>query len=181
MAKIFELMEELMPAPSGNKLLARRPSSRMDELGIVLPAPPKPLGSYVEAAEAGNLLFLSGALPVVNGQLAVAGRLGENLSIQEGQEAARIAALNALAAARQHLGDLNRLRKLVKLTVQVASTEQFEGHASVADGASDLFVRVFGPEVGHVRVVCGMQSLPIGAPVMVETIFEIEPISSPTN
>src|SRR2546422_10950845 len=92
------------------------PSSRLSELGIVLPAPPTPLGAYVEASDTGNLLFLSGTLPVVNGKLGISGRLGENLSVQEGREAARIAALNALAAAEEHLGDLDRLKKLVKLT-----------------------------------------------------------------
>jgi len=164
-----------MPAPSGNKPVLRTPGSRLSELGIVLPAPPTPLGAYVEASDAGNLLFLSGTLPVVNRKLAISGRLGENLSVKEGQEAARIASLNALAVAKQHLGDLDRLKKLVKLTVLIATTEQFTDHASVADGASDLFVQIFGPEAGHVRLVYGVYSLPIGAPVIVDTIFEIEP------
>jgi enamine deaminase RidA (YjgF/YER057c/UK114 family) len=163
-----------MPAPSGNKPVAGGRSSRLSELGIELPAPPTPLGAYVESSAAGNLLFLSGILPVVNRKLAIAGRLGENLSVKEGQEAARIASLNALAAAKQHLGDLDRLKKLVKLTVIVATTEQFSEHAAVADGASNLFVQIFGAEAGHVRLVYGVQSLPVGAPVIVDTIFEIE-------
>jgi enamine deaminase RidA (YjgF/YER057c/UK114 family) len=150
--------------------------SRLSELGIVLPAPPTPLGAYVEASDTGNLLFLSGTLPVVNRKLAISGRLGENLSVKEGQEAARIASLNALAVAKEHLGDLDRLKKLVKLTVLVATTDQFVDHAPVADGASDLFVKIFGPETGHVRLVYGVQSLPIGAPVIVDVIFEIEPM-----
>jgi enamine deaminase RidA (YjgF/YER057c/UK114 family) len=173
-------MEEHMPAPSGNKSVAGGPSSRLSELGIVLPAPPTPLGAYVESSDAGNLLFLSGTLPVVNRQLVIAGRLGENLSIREGQEAARIASLNALAAAKQHLGDLDQLKKLVKLTVLMATTEQFADHAQVADGASNLFVQIFGPEAGHVRLVYGVQSLPIGAPVIVDVIFEIEPARQST-
>jgi enamine deaminase RidA (YjgF/YER057c/UK114 family) len=148
--------------------------SRLSELGIVLPAPPTPLGAYVEASDTGNLLFLSGTLPVVNGKLAVAGRLGANLSVKEGQEAARIASLNALAVAKEHLGDIDRVKKLVKLTVLIATTEQFTEHAPVADGASDLFVQIFGRETGHVRLVYGVQSLPIGTPVIVDTIFEIE-------
>jgi len=156
------------------KALSGGPSSRLSDLGIVLPAPPAPLGAYVESSEAGNLLFLSGMLPVVNRKLAIAGRLGENLSVREGQEAARIASLNALAAAKRHLGDLDRLKKLVKLTVLMATTEQFVEHAPVADGASDLFAQIFGPEAGHVRLVYGVQSLPVGAPVIVECIFEIE-------
>src|SRR5437867_10591864 len=175
MAKTFELMEEHMPAPSGNQAVAVGPNSRLSELGIALPAPPTPLGAYVESSDAGNLLFLSGTLPVVNRKLAIAGRLGENLSVKEGQEAARIASLNTLAAAREHLGDLDRLKKLAKLTVLIATTEQFAGHATVADGSSDLFVQIFGRDAGHVRLVYGVQSLPVGAPVIVETIFEIEP------
>src|SRR5690348_11359746 len=128
-------MEEHMPAPSGNRSINF--SSRLTDLGIALPAPPTPLGAYVESSDTGNLLFLSGTLPVVNHKLAVSGRLGEALSIRDGQEAARIAALNALAAAKQHLGDLDRIKKLVKLTVLVSTTESFTDHAAVADGASD--------------------------------------------
>ena len=163
-----------MQALSGN-YSSNRLSSRLTELGIELPAPPTPLGAYVEASDTGNLLFLSGTLPVANRKLAIAGRLGESLSVKEGQEAARMASLNALAVAKEHLGDLDRLKKLVKLTVLIATTEQFTEHAPVADGASDLFVQIFGPEAGHTRLVYGVQSLPVGAPVIVETIFEIEP------
>src|SRR5258707_6719900 len=171
MAKTFELMEEPMPAPSGNKAVAGGPTSRLAALGIVLPAPPTPLGAYVESSDAGNLLFLSGTLPVVNRKLAISGRLGENLSLKEGQEAARIASLNALAAAKEHLGDLDQLKKLVKLTVLIATTEQFVDHAPVADGASDLFVQIFGRETGHIRLVYGVQKLPICAPLIVDTVF----------
>lgn len=163
-----------MPAPSGNKSVACSPSSRLRELGIALPAPPIPLGAYVESSVAGNLLFLSGTLPVVNRKLAISGRLGENLTVKDGQEAARIASLNALAAAKEHLGDLDRLKRLVKLTVLMATTEEFTEHAPVADGASDLFAKIFGRDACHVRLVYGVYSLPIGAPVIVDTIFEIE-------
>src|SRR5262245_25169636 len=135
-------MEEHMLAPSGNKAVRGNVSSRLAELRIMLPAPPMPLGTYVESSEAGNLLFLSGTLPVVHGKLAISGRLGENLSVKEGQEAARIAALNALAVANEHLGDLDRLKKLVKLTVLMATSEQFTEHAAVADGASNLFAAI---------------------------------------
>src|SRR6266436_3931577 len=166
-------MEEHMQARSGDPI-SDGPSSRLSELGIVLPAPPAPLGAYVESSDTGNLLFLSGTLPVVNGKLAIAGRLGANLSVKEGQEAARIASLNALAAAKQHLDGLDRLKKRLKLTVLIATTEQFADHAAVADGASDLFVQIFGREIGYVRLVYGVQSLPIGAPVIVDTLFEIE-------
>lgn len=163
-----------MQALSGNKFVKGNVGSRLSELRIALPAPPTPLGAYVESSDTGNLLFLSGTLPVANGKLAIAGRLGANLSVKEGQEAARIASLNALAVAKEHLGDIDRLKKLVKLTVLIATTEQFTEHAAVADGASDLFVQIFGRETGHVRLVYGAYSLPIGTPVIVDTIFEIE-------
>jgi enamine deaminase RidA (YjgF/YER057c/UK114 family) len=175
MAKTSELMEERMPAPNGNDSMAASLSSRLNELGIVLPASPTPLGAYVEASDTENLLFLSGTLPVVGGKLAISGRLGENLSVKEGQEAARLASLNALGAAKEHLGDLHRLKKLIKLTVLMATTEQFTEHAHVADGASNLFVQVFGSDNGHVRLVYGVQSLPVGAPLVVDVICEIEP------
>jgi enamine deaminase RidA (YjgF/YER057c/UK114 family) len=171
-------MEERMLAPSGNPSPAGSLALRLGELGIVLPAPPKPLGAYVEASEAGNLLFISGTLPIVNRKLAICGRLGESLSVKEGQEAARIASLNALAAANEYLGDLDRLQKPVKLSVLMATTRDFVDHALVADGASDLFVRVFGQGAGHVRLVYGVSSLPIGAPVIVDVIFEIGPARS---
>ena len=163
-----------MPARNGNKRVTGSLSSRVRELGLVLPTPPTPLGAYVESADAGNLLFLSGVLPVANGKLAISGRLGDNLSVEQGQEAARMASLNALAIAKEHLGDLDRLKKLVKLTVLMATTEEFTAHALVGDGASNLFVQIFGPKAGHVRLVYGVQSLPIGAPLVVDTVFEIE-------
>ncbi|MGB8938477.1 MAG: RidA family protein [Candidatus Nitrosopolaris sp.] len=166
-------MEEPMQAPSGS----RRITSRLRELGLVLPTPPTPLGAYIESSDTGNLLFLSGILPVANGKLVISGRLGDNLSVEQGKEAALIASLNALAVAKEHLGDLDRLKKLVKLTVLVATTEQFTEHAPVADGASNLFVQIFGPKAGHVRLVYGVQSLPVSAPLVVDTVFEIKPMS----
>jgi enamine deaminase RidA (YjgF/YER057c/UK114 family) len=110
-------MEERMPAQSGNRPMRKDSiiyiedslSSRISQLEIVLPAPPTPLGFYVESSDAGNLLFLSGMLPVVNGKLSISRRLGESISIKQGQEAAHIASLNTLAAAKQHLGNLDRL------------------------------------------------------------------------
>ena len=149
-------------------------ASRLRELGLVLPKAPTPLGAYVAASQTGSLLFLSGMLPLVNGNLSISGRLGENLSVEQGREAVRLAAMNALAVAQQHLGDLDRVSKLVKLSVVLATTEQFADHAAVADGGSDLFVRLFDAENGHARIVSGVQSLPIGTPVVVEVIFEIE-------
>jgi enamine deaminase RidA (YjgF/YER057c/UK114 family) len=159
--------------PAANQSTLAGPGTRLRALGLALPNAPVPLGGYVETSETGSLLFLSGTLPVINGKLSMTGRLGENLSVEQGREATRIAAMNALAAAQQHLGDLDRLKKLVKLNIYLATTEQFTEHAAVADGASDIFVQLFGVENGHVRMVSGVQSLPKGAPVVVETTFEI--------
>jgi enamine deaminase RidA (YjgF/YER057c/UK114 family) len=158
----------------GNSGTGSKPGSRIRELGLVLPDAPAPLGAYVESSDTGNLLFLTGMLPLVKDKLPIAGRLGENLSTEEGQKAAHIAALNALAVAKHHLGDLDRVKKLVKLTVLMVTTERFVEHAIVADGASKLFVQIFGPQLGHTRVAYGVQSMPLGAPVIVETVFEIE-------
>lgn len=162
-----------MPEQSGKKIGESHLNLRLDKLGIVLPEPPTPLGAYVEVTEVGDLLFLSGILPVVNRKLTISGRLGENLSAKDGQEAARIASLNGLAAVKQYLGTLDRLKKLVKMTLVIATTEQFTEHAIVADGASNLFVQIFGPKEGHTRLVYGVQSLPINAPLIVDTIFQI--------
>ena len=116
--------------PAGNNSAVAKPGSRLRELGLVLPKPPSPLGAYVEASQVGSLLFLSGALPLVNRKLAISGRLGANLSVDQGREAARLAALNALAAAQEHVGDLDRLKKLVELSVLLWTTEDFVEHAA---------------------------------------------------
>jgi enamine deaminase RidA (YjgF/YER057c/UK114 family) len=159
--------------PVGKNSIGAKPGARLRELGLVLPTAPTPLGAYVATSEVGSLLFLSGMLPFVDHKLPITGRLGENVSVQQGREAVRLAPLNALAVAEQHLGDLDRVKKLVKLSVVLATTEQFVEHAAVADGASDLFVQLFGTDNGHVRMVYGVQSLPIETPVIVEVIFEI--------
>jgi enamine deaminase RidA (YjgF/YER057c/UK114 family) len=148
--------------------------TRLRELGWILPKPPTPLGAYVEANQVGSLLFLSGTLPIKDGKLQLTGRLGESLSVEQGSEAARLAALNALALAQAHLGDLDRVKRIVKLTVLMVTTQPFVGHPAVGDGASNVFAQLFGPETGHVRIVYGVQSMPLGAPVMVEAVFEVE-------
>jgi enamine deaminase RidA (YjgF/YER057c/UK114 family) len=160
--------------PDAPNTSAAKTGSRLRELGLVLPKPPTPLGTYIEVNQIGSLLFLSGTLPTVNGKLVLTGRLGENLSVEQGREAARLAALNALALVEEHLGDLDQVKKLVKLTVLMVTTEQFVEHPAVGDGASNLFAQLFGPETGHVRVVYGVQSMPLGAPVMVDAVFEVE-------
>ena len=127
------------------------------------PRPRRRWGITLNLRILGNLLFLSGILPIADGKLAISGRLGGDLSVEKGQEAARIASLKVLAAAKQHLGGLDRLKKLVKLTVLMATTEQFVDHAPVAEGASDLFAQALAR--GRPRSVgLAGASLPIGAP-----------------
>jgi enamine deaminase RidA (YjgF/YER057c/UK114 family) len=127
----------------------------------------------VEAVQAGNLLFLSGTLPVEEGSLKFQGRIGGELSIEDGRRATRLAALNALALAKQHLGSLDRVKRVVRLGVSLLTASEFREHPKVADAASDLMVRVFGAEKTSTRLVFGLASLPLGACVVLESIFEI--------
>jgi|SRR5215469_6684749 len=144
-------------------------------LGIDLPPPPTPLGAYVEAVRTGNLLFLSGTLPVEGGTPKFIGRIGGELTLEEGRLAARLAALNALAAAREHLGSLNRVSRVVRLTASLVTTPEFRQHAKVADGASELLAKVFGPKKTSTRMIYGVASLPVGVCVVVELILEVAP------
>jgi enamine deaminase RidA (YjgF/YER057c/UK114 family) len=155
------------------KLKTVTAESRLKELGIALPAAPTPFGTYVEALQTGSLLFLSGMLPVVDHKPKFVGRLGKELDVEAGREAARLAALGALAAARQHLGSLDRISRVVRLGVFMATAGDFFDQPQVADGASDLLRDIFGSEKAAVRSVIGVASLPLGVPVEVEVTFEV--------
>jgi enamine deaminase RidA (YjgF/YER057c/UK114 family) len=146
---------------------------RLKELGIVLPKVPAPLGAYVEAVRSGNLLFVSGALSNSE-QGRVAGRLGENVSVEEGRKGARIAALNALSIVKKELGNLDRVVRVVRLGASLTTSPSFTEHPRVADGASELLVSVFGENRISTRLVFGVVSLPLGLTVELETIFEVE-------
>jgi enamine deaminase RidA (YjgF/YER057c/UK114 family) len=146
---------------------------RLQELGIQLPPAPAPFGTYVEALQTGNLLFLSGMLPVADHKPKYVGRLGNELDVNAGRDAAYTAGLSALAAAKQHLGSLDRVSRVVRLGVFIAASGDFLDHVSVADAVSDLFESIFGVEKRPVRLVIGVASLPLGMPVELEIIFEI--------
>jgi enamine deaminase RidA (YjgF/YER057c/UK114 family) len=146
---------------------------RLKEMGIELPAAPTPFGIYVEALQTGNLLFLSGMLPVVDHKPKYIGRLGKDLDVEAGRDAAYIAALGGLAVVRQHLGTLDRVACVVRLGVFMATSEDFYDHPRVADAVSDLFREIFGIEKTSVRLVIGVASLPLGMPVELELIFEV--------
>ncbi|WP_129645139.1 RidA family protein [Peristeroidobacter agariperforans] len=147
---------------------------RLERSGIALPPAPKPLGAYVPAVQVGNLLYLSGTLPLADSAPKFQGRIGADIGIEDGRSAARLAALNALALARQHLGSLDSVTRIVRLTVSLATTAEFRDHAKVADGASELLASVFGAEQAPTRMVSGVLSLPAGAPVVVEILLEVD-------
>lgn len=146
---------------------------RLKELGIQLPAPPEPFGTYVESVQTGNLLFLTGMLPTEGRAAKFIGRVGAELGVEAGSAAARLAALNALAVAREHLGSLDKVTRIIRLGVSVATSGDFREQPKVADGASELLQDVFGKEKNPCRLVCGVASLPLGTPVELELIFEV--------
>lgn len=147
--------------------------ARLKDLGIELPSAPTPFGSYVEAVQTGNLLFLSGMLPVVDHKPKYLGRLGKELAAETGYDAARTAALSALAAVKQHLGSLDRVARVVRLGVFIATSGDFFDQPKVADGASDLLRDLFGSDKLAVRLVIGVASLPLGMPIELEVILEV--------
>ena len=146
---------------------------RLKELGINLPAPPEPFGIYVEAVQTGNLLFLTGMLPTEGRAAKFIGRVGAELDVEAGRQASYLAALNGLAVAREYLGSLDKVTRIVRLGVSVATSGDVRDQPKVADGASELLHDIFGKEKNPSRLVYGVASLPLGAPVELEIIFEV--------
>jgi len=147
---------------------------RLSELGIKLPSPPEPFGTYAEAVQTGNLLFLTGMLPTEGRAAKFIGRVGAELDVEAGRQAAHLAALNVLAVARQHLGSLDKVTRIVRLGVSVATVGDVRDQPKVADAASELLQDVFGKDKNPSRLVYGVASLPLGTPVEVELIFEVK-------
>jgi len=147
---------------------------RLKELGIELPDAPRPFGSYVEVVKTGNLLFLSGMLPVVDHNPKYIGRLGKEFDVEVGRDAAYTAALGAISSAKDHLGSLDRVIRVVRHGVYIATFGDFFNQPTVADGASDLFRDVFGIQNMSARMVIGVACLPLGVPIELEVIFEVE-------
>ncbi|HET9846089.1 MAG TPA: RidA family protein, partial [Nitrospira sp.] len=146
---------------------------KLTSLGLELPEAPKPVATYVPAVRTGNLLFLSGVLPMRNGQLAFTGKLGRELTVLQGIEAAKVAILNALAIAKQELGSLDRITRVVKVVGHVASADGFTEQPQVLNGASDLLVAIFGDAGRHARVATGAAELPRRAAVEIEVILAV--------
>lgn len=148
--------------------------SRMETaFNISLPEPPAPRGAYLPAVKAGNLLFVSGMLPIENGKVAVTGKVGGEVSVEEGRNAARLAALNALAVIEKYAGGFANVRRIVKVTGYINSAPGFTSQPQVLDGASELLSKLFGDDGRHARAAVGVAELPAAAAVEIEMICEV--------
>jgi enamine deaminase RidA (YjgF/YER057c/UK114 family) len=156
--------------------MSGRIEQRLHEIGVTLPAPGQAAGNYVPHVITGNLVYLSGQVPLENGARKFLGKVGKELSAEDGQKAARLCALNLLTRLKAACNDdLDRVVRCVKLTGFVNAAPEFGDHPKVINGASDLMVEVFGDAGRHARSAVGMGSLPFGVAVEVEAIFEIKP------
>lgn len=145
---------------------------KLKQLGFELEEAPKPLASYVPTVRVGKLLFVSGVLPRSGDKMPYAGKVGRELTLEQGQEAARLAVLNALSAVKGELGSLNKVKRIVKLTGYVASAEGFRDQHKVVNGASDFLRELFGEKGRHSRVSVGVYELPLGAPIEIELLVQ---------
>jgi enamine deaminase RidA (YjgF/YER057c/UK114 family) len=148
--------------------------AKVEELGFQLPAPFPPAGTYVNAVRTGGLLVLAGHIPIGADQQVVLGKLGDDLDVEAGRAAARLAALSALATLRSELGSLDRVARIVSLRGVVNATPDFTGHTQVIDGASDVFVAVFGENGRHARLAVGVSSLPANLALEIELLVEVD-------
>lgn len=148
--------------------------ARLQQLGITLNPPPPPLGAYVPTVRSGNLVFVSGTLPVVDGKPVSTGKLGGEVSVEEGKLAARQAAINALDSLKGEIGSLDRVRRIVRVEGHVASAPGFTDQAQVVNGASELLAEVFGEAGKHTRLALGSAELPLNAPIELALIAEVE-------
>jgi enamine deaminase RidA (YjgF/YER057c/UK114 family) len=148
--------------------------AKLTELGITLPPAPKPVASYIPAVRAGDLLFLSGTGPFKDGKIVFAGKLGKDLTVEQGYEAAKLTLLNALAIAKQELGSLDQIKRVVRMSGHVASAEGFIQQPAVINGASDLLVQIFGETGRHARLALGAAELPLNMCIELELILQVK-------
>jgi enamine deaminase RidA (YjgF/YER057c/UK114 family) len=154
--------------------MAGQIEAKLAELGITLPVPMAPLANYVPSVTTGNLVFVSGQVPAVDGKIVDTGKVGQDMNIDQGKAAARQCLVNVLVHLKAACGgDLDRVRRVVRLGGFIATSPYFTDHAQVMNGASDLAVAVFGEAGRHARTTIGVPSLPLDAPVEVEGVFEI--------
>ena len=150
------------------------PEERLQELGVDLPAPAAPVAAYVPCVRTGNLVYVSGQVPSVEGKPTHLGHLGDDVDLEAGRAAARTCAVNVLAALKAELGELSRVRRVVKVTGFVAATADFTDSPKVVNAASELFGDTFGEAGRHARAAVGVAALPLGVPVEVEAIVEVQ-------
>jgi enamine deaminase RidA (YjgF/YER057c/UK114 family) len=148
--------------------------NRLSELGLLLPEAPKPVAAYIPAKQAGKLVFTAGQLPMVNGELISKGFLGQEVAIEDANKAARVCTLNALAAIKGVIGDLDRIKQIVRVVGYVASIPTFTQQPAVVNGASELLLEIFGDAGKHARSAVGMAVLPLNASVEIELTVEVE-------
>jgi enamine deaminase RidA (YjgF/YER057c/UK114 family) len=148
--------------------------ARLKTLGVTLPTPPLPVASYVPCTISGNIVFVSGQIPIADGAIKYVGKLGVDVPMETGQAAAQLCAINVLAQLKSAIGDLDRVVKCLKLGVFINAAPDYSQHPEVANGASDLIAAVFGDAGKHARAAVGVGSLPRGVAVEVEAIFEIK-------
>jgi len=146
---------------------------KMRGLGLELPEVPKPVASYVPAVRSGNYVYTSGQVPFVKGELMHRGKLGGDLTIEQGYECARVTALNCLAAVKSVIDDLDRVKRIVRVTGFINSAPGFTDQPKVLNGASDLLVEIFGERGKHSRLAIGTSELPLGAPLEIDMVVEI--------
>jgi enamine deaminase RidA (YjgF/YER057c/UK114 family) len=147
---------------------------KLNSLGFQLPEAPVPLASYVPAVKTGSYVFTAGQVPVQNGKLIYSGKVGKEVSVEDGQKAAQICTLNCLSVIKSVIGNLDNIKRIVKVVVFVNSSEGFTDQPKVANGASDLLVEIFGEAGKHARSAVGVNELPINAAVEIEMIVEVE-------
>lgn len=145
---------------------------KLKSLGITLPVPPKPAGSYIPVVISGNLAFVSGQIPIQDGKVAVTGKVPTEKTIEEAQSAARICAINILAQLKANLGSLDRVSKIVRVSGFVNSTGDFTEHPRIINAASDLFFEIFGENGKHSRIAVGVSSLPLNSTVEIDMVAE---------
>jgi enamine deaminase RidA (YjgF/YER057c/UK114 family) len=150
------------------------PEDALTKLGLHLPAPVTPVAAYIPAVRVGDLVYIAGQIPMIEGKLAKTGRLGENVSLDEGKALAQTCTLNGLAALKAEIGDLRKVKRVVRVGAFIACSDAFTDQPKVANGASELLQQVFGEKGRHARAAVGTNALPLGAPVEVEFLFQVE-------
>ncbi|MBX3363431.1 MAG: RidA family protein [Phycisphaeraceae bacterium] len=153
----------------------QHPEARLHTLGLTLPQPARPVASYIPVVRSGDLVFVSGQIPLRDGQMIAQGRVGREVDQETALECARQCTLNGLAALRAEIGSLDRVRRVVRVGCFVACDAGFHAQPAIANGASNLLVEIFGESGRHARAAVGCIDLPLGAPVEVEFLFQVDP------